>query len=308
MSRGIDGMDIFRSDQDRQQFLLLLWKYLDETRMKCYAWSLMPNHYHLVIRNSELPLVKLMKPLNSCYAGYYNSIYKRRGYLFQDRFKSIATQEQRYIEEMVRYVHLNPVRAGICKNIDELDHYAWCGHSAIMGYAQYKFQDTKSVLDRFGKNLQQSRIGYRNYLVEALKENSDRDPDSFFRKNTQGGICKENPSRWVIGDTEFVKNALKSDIARRIRIRRYAVEKHDIEKVSVVISKELRIKPIELIQPRKKDASAKGRKILAYVCHRKLEIPVIEIAGFLKVGGTAVSMMLKEGERLYKKTGLTLFD
>ena len=90
MARGIEGREIFAVDED-------------------YAWVLMSNHYHLLLRSSDEPIGTMMRRLNSRYARYFSKKYNRRGYLFQDRYKSIATQDQNYIEELVRYIHLNPV-------------------------------------------------------------------------------------------------------------------------------------------------------------------------------------------------------
>ena len=123
MARGIDGRNIFIDNDDREMFLGLLGTGIHKNGYKCYAWTLMDNHYHLLLRISENPLAKMMRRLNSTYARYYNARYKRKGYLFQDRFKSIASQDQNYIEELVRYIHLNPIRAGICGTMKELEQY-----------------------------------------------------------------------------------------------------------------------------------------------------------------------------------------
>lgn len=133
MARGIEGQDIFATDGDRLRFLSFLAKGLKRTGFACYAWALMKNHYHLVLRSSEQHLSNLMRPLNSAYAQSFSRAHKRRGYLFQDRFKSIVTQDQGYVEELIRYVHANPLRAGICKSPKELERYPWTGHAVLMG-------------------------------------------------------------------------------------------------------------------------------------------------------------------------------
>ncbi|MBD3343819.1 MAG: transposase, partial [Chitinivibrionales bacterium] len=175
MARGLDGMDIFADDSDRRVFCNLLGRYIGQSGTKCYGWSLLKNHYHLVLRTSDQPLAILMKPLNARYAMYFNKRHKRRGYLFQDRFKSIATQEQRYIQELIRYVHLNPIRAGICNDLKELDRYTWCGHSALMGTQACAFQDIWPVLRRFGKSAQTARIAYSEYLAQGLSRKTEED-------------------------------------------------------------------------------------------------------------------------------------
>ena len=118
MARSLSSEVLFNDDEDRSVFLSLFGKYIDFVDYRCYAWVLMSNHYHLVVRTSDQDLWVLMKPLNTSYARYHKKKYKRDGPLFRDRYKSILTQDQNYIEELVRYVHLNPVRAGICKDLD----------------------------------------------------------------------------------------------------------------------------------------------------------------------------------------------
>ena len=106
-----------------------------------------------------------MRILNGRYGQYFRKKTRTRGYLFQDRYKSIATQDQNYIEELVRYIHLNPVRAGVCKTIEDIDLYPWSGHAAIMGEKKVTFQDVGTVLRRFGE----SRDRYREFIEEGIK-------------------------------------------------------------------------------------------------------------------------------------------
>ncbi len=193
MAPGIDGMEILRDDHDRLQFLTFFEKYSTEATVRCYAWALMPNHFHLFVRNSDRPLSALMKPLNSRHAGYFNRKAKRRGCLFQDRFKSIATQGQLYLEEMIRYVHLNPVREGIRRDINALDTYPWCGHAALTGTRSNRFQDTASVLRRLGKETVDARASYREFLLREI----DSEENAFvtrIRTSSSGRNDKKNPA------------------------------------------------------------------------------------------------------------------
>jgi REP element-mobilizing transposase RayT len=93
MVRGIEGKEIFHDDTDRHYYLQLLTASLEKTRYHCYGWTIMSNHVHIIVRCSDEPLEKLMRTMNSSYAKYYNNRYERRGYLFQDRFKSLLSQE-----------------------------------------------------------------------------------------------------------------------------------------------------------------------------------------------------------------------
>jgi REP element-mobilizing transposase RayT len=173
MSRGIEGCPIFHNEDDRWFFKALLEKNIIKSGFLLYAWCLMDNHYHLLIRMNEYSLGRFMGLLNGPYAQYFRKNMRMRGYLFQDRYKSIVTQDQHYIEELVRYVHLNPVRAGICSNLDSLKKYLWCGHSVVMGAEQWKAQNVNDVLLRFDKNPVFARKKYLQFLQEGISTEPD---------------------------------------------------------------------------------------------------------------------------------------
>jgi REP element-mobilizing transposase RayT len=175
MSRGIEGKSIFLNDEGRHIFLDILQNLLGKTGYLLYAWCLMENHYHLLIRINEYPLGSFMRVLNGRYAQYYRKKSGTRGYLFQDRYKSIVTQDQHYIEEMVRYIHLNPIRAGICATIEHLDTYLWTGHSVIVGLQSWKIQNTSDVLKKFNRQRAIAIEMYRKYLKSGL----DKEPEIY---------------------------------------------------------------------------------------------------------------------------------
>jgi hypothetical protein len=130
----------------------------------------MDNHYHLLIRVNEYPLGSFMRVLNGTYAQYFRKKGGTRGYLFQDRYKSIVTQDQDYIEEMVRYIHLNPVRAGVCATIEQLDIYPWTGHSVLVGSRSWQIQNTVDVLKKFSRKKVVAIEMYRHYLKNGLEK------------------------------------------------------------------------------------------------------------------------------------------
>ncbi len=133
MARGIERRDIFKDDKDRELFLGRLAIVLDETQTQCYAWALIPNHFHLLLRTGPTPLSKVMCRLMTGYAVTFNRRHKRSGHLFQNRYKSVVCEEDSYLLELIRYLNLNPLRAGLVKDLKELDKYPWTGHSAILG-------------------------------------------------------------------------------------------------------------------------------------------------------------------------------
>jgi putative transposase len=133
MARGIERTKIFRDDKDRKSFLERVALILEETQTQCYAWCLIPNHFHLLVRTGPTPISKVMRRLMTGYAVTFNKRHKRSGHLFQNRYKSIVCEEDPYLLELIRYIHLNPLRAGLVKNLKELDKYPWTGHRAMLG-------------------------------------------------------------------------------------------------------------------------------------------------------------------------------
>jgi len=117
MARGIERREIFKDDQDRQSFLDRLSIILEKTQTQCYAWALIPNHFHLLLRTSLTPLSKIMRRLMTGYAITFNKRHKRSGHLFQNRYKSIVCEEDPYLLELIRYIHLNPLRADLVKDL-----------------------------------------------------------------------------------------------------------------------------------------------------------------------------------------------
>jgi putative transposase len=166
MARGIEQGLIFRDDHDREDFVRRLSELASKQAWIVYAWALMSNHFHLLIRTAKGPLSRNMRALMSGYAGYFNRCHNRQGHVFQNRYKSIVCEEETYFLELVRYLHLNPLRAGIAKDINELDDYKYSGHSAIMGMVDRKWQDTDDVLGRFSEKRRVARRLYHEF-VEA---------------------------------------------------------------------------------------------------------------------------------------------
>jgi putative transposase len=111
--RGIERRKIFRDNRDRENFLERLGNLLEETKTGCYAWAFLQNHAHFLLRTGEVPLATLMRRLLTGYVVSFNRRHKRHGHLLQNRYKSIVCQEETYLQELVRYLHLNLLRAGV---------------------------------------------------------------------------------------------------------------------------------------------------------------------------------------------------
>jgi REP element-mobilizing transposase RayT len=157
MVRGIEKRRIFEDDCDRRDLLERLGRILPEAGMTCFAWALMPNHVHLVLRTGTVRLAHVMARLNTGYARRFNTRHARVGYLFQNRYKSILIEQDEYLLGLVRYVHLNPLRAGLVGSLESLGRYCWTGHATLLGEGDVGFQNTKEILEQFGATTSESR-------------------------------------------------------------------------------------------------------------------------------------------------------
>ena len=149
--RGIERRKIFRDNADRCDFINRLGSLLEETATACYAWALMPNHFHLLLRTGNVKIAAVMRRLLTGHATRFNRRHRRSGHLFQNRYKSILCQEDAYLLELVRYIHLNPLRAKLAENMDALAKYPFSGHGVIMGKHKQPWQDIDMVSSCFGK-------------------------------------------------------------------------------------------------------------------------------------------------------------
>lgn len=131
--------------------------------------------FHLLVRTGGQPLSVSMKRLLTGYVINFNRRHRRRGYLFQNRYKSIVCEDDPYLLELTRYIHLNPVRAGLVEDMKELGEYPWTGHSALMGIIQRKWQDTDTVLAYFGSRLKQARDRYQEFVEAGIAQGRRKD-------------------------------------------------------------------------------------------------------------------------------------
>ena len=168
--RGIERGIIFCDDTDRRDFLYRFSSLLTETGTECLAWALIPNHFHLLLRPGETSLSSFMRRLLTGYAVTYNRRHERSGHLFQNRYKSIVCEEDVYLLELIRYIHLNPLRAKLVPDIEKLDSYLWCGHAELMGHRPATGLVPDTVLCLFGEKLGSSGDTLLNYSGEWADE------------------------------------------------------------------------------------------------------------------------------------------
>lgn len=176
LNRGNNKNNIFLDEKDYRVFLNHLEEVKQEKDFVLYSYCLMPNHFHLLIKTNEFPLSKIMQKLLTSYAIYFNSRYDRKGHLFQNRYKAIVCDKENYLFSLIQYIHLNPLRAGLVKNIND---YKWSSHQTYIGRTKSKILCVEKFFNDIGEG--SFTTGYRVYnnlitagFDEKLKENFEK--------------------------------------------------------------------------------------------------------------------------------------
>ena len=309
--RGIEKRKIFEDSKDRNQFIKRLDDILTEAETPIYAWALIPNHAHLLLKTGLTPIATIMRRLLTGYAVYFNRRHRRHGHLFQNRYKSILCQEEPYFLELVRYIHLNPLRAKLVADIRTLDKYPYSGHSAVIEKVKRDWQHVDYVLKFFGKRKSLARMAYRNFVKGGIPQG--RKPEL-----TGGGLIR-SVGGWaalsalrdeavrvkgderILGDTDFVEAVLKEaneQLERRLRLK---AEGFDLARVAQRVAAVMDI-PEELVweksrRPRVVDA----RDLLCYWASIELLMSKTDLAKRLNLTQPAVSIAVRRGEKIAKE-------
>ena len=227
-------------------------------------------------------------------------------------------RKEPYLLELVRYIHLNPLRAKIVKSLKGLDKYRFCGHSALMGKYQRDFQDTDYVLRLFGKNVSAARKAYRAYVQKGISQGR--------RPELVGGGLIRSAGGWaavkamrraqdrmkgderILGDGEFTQSVLdeaKERLKERFRLQ---AQGYDLDKVTQRVSSELKIDPDQVWASGKHPITVKARSLLCYWAVRKLGYSATALSKKLGVSQPSVSISVKRGEQIAMSKGLELFE
>ena len=165
-SRGDRREDIYDDDEDRLTWLDIMANVCERFNWRCHAYCLMDNHYYLIVETPETNLSKGMRQLNGVYTQYVNRKNARSGHVFQGRYKAILVEKDAYLLELSRYVVLNPLRAGMVKNIGD---WKWSSYHAMIGQKPAQiWLETDWILGQFGKQRKRTIAKYINFVREGV--------------------------------------------------------------------------------------------------------------------------------------------
>jgi putative transposase len=299
MIRGIDRTTIFRDDEDRESFLDRLGGVLLQSCTPCYAWSLLGNHAHFLLRTGRIPIARVMRKVLTGYAVTFNLRHRRHGHLFQNRYKSILCEEDVYLRELVRYIHLNPLRAGLVESLRELGSYRYSGHSVLMGKKKREWQDRDYVLRYFGEREKEAKREYASYVSEGIKEGR--------RPELVGGGLLRSVGGWkglkelrhlgervraderILGGSEFVERVLRESEEEWERKSLLRQRGRDLKWLLNRVARHFSVDAESLKSATKVRSVAKARAVLCYLGVRKIGLTSVSVAKELGISPAAVS-------------------
>ena len=313
MARGIERKQIFDVDVDRDHFLHRLGDILLDTGTTCFTWSLMPNHFHLLCRTGHEPISTVMRRLLTGYAVWYNRSRDRHGHLFQNRFKSILCQADAYLLRLVRYIHLNPLRAGLARDMDELDMYPYSGHGTLMGLMNHSWQETAEVLRLFGNKPASARRAYRIFMNEGIQQGRERDLAGgglirsaggweAIKRHREEGHYQRSDER-ILGDAGFVTRVLahsKETIRKSDALRNVGV---DLNQIASRVSDLMGISIEDVWAAGKQQHIVNARSLLCFWAVRELGVSMASLGRTMGLSLPAISKSVVRGRKIAESNG-----
>ncbi|MBI2361082.1 MAG: hypothetical protein HYV04_19620 [Deltaproteobacteria bacterium] len=283
MIRGIEKRRIVDDEQDRKDFVLRLGKLASETATSIYAWALLSN-------------------LLTGYAVSYNLRHRRHGHLFQNRYKSIVCDADSYFSELVRYIHLNPLRVKLVADLKELERYPYCGHGVILGVVKSEWQERDSVLGQFGSRERDAKVAYRKFVAEGVELGRRAELVGGGLIRSLGGWSEVKSRRRrgqqeladerILGSGDFVERIIREAEARTQR--QYSGKESD-RKVEGLIAEECKKRKVSITELRSGSRRGKLPEVRPKVARKLVEgygITLAEVARQVGVSTSAISKSL----------------
>ena len=304
--RGIERRKIVTDNQDRDNFISRLGTLAKETGTAIYGWALLSNHAHILLRSGATGLPTFMRRLLSGYATSFNRRHRRFGHLFQNRYKSIICEEDTYFKELVRYIHLNPLRVKLVDSLGRLERYKWCGHAVVLGRRGNDWQDRDYVLKWFGNKEGEARKAYREFINEGIDQG--RRPDlvggglvrsmggwSVVKAMRRSGIRQMGDER-ILGSGEFVEQLLE-EASQKIQHQIPTQDLVDrVEKEIRTVCQRENIDVAALLSASRRRSVSKLRAHLAMKLVHELGLSLAETARQLNLSTSAVAQILRRNK------------
>ena len=295
MVRGVNRGSIFEDGEDRSKFLDKLTATTLSAKAVIYAFALMDNHAHILIRSGDKGLSFIMRKTLTWYAIYFNRRHKRTGHLFENRYKSILCEEDPYLLTLVRYLHLNPIRVGLATDIHALDRYPWSGHRLLVGKDSPPWMGKDFILSQFGETRRKAVSAYRRFIEEGLTAPSHPTAGGWSQVVSMRRRQPEKGDERILGSSQFVLTVLaETEEMQKRQIRVSPVE------IDGIIQEECAkegVGEIELKRGSRRTKVSSARTRIAYRAVTELGLSLAEAARRLGVTTSSVSRAIERVER-----------
>jgi putative transposase len=279
ITRGNQRQRVFKDRDDYERYLTILADYKVRYDYVLYAYVLMSNHVHLLIETKEKPLSKILQGINQSYTIYFNKRYGLVGHLFQGRYKAILCEKDAYLLSLVKYIHLNPMRARVVKNFEA---YPWSSHRSYVGRGRNEgIVDTDPVLRMFSEDRRRARRRYQIYMTEG--------------EGVKRGDVYSTVSQRVLGGEQFVKEVLMRTGRREVWGKRR--HEYTLLEIGGAVEGVYGVTLRQLKEKGKEGGVVTGRKVMSLVA-REYGYKGQEIAEYLRRDPAVITRHLREGERL----------
>ncbi len=315
IGRGIERTKVFHDDTDRDDFVSRLAEQGRRRSLVVYAWALMPNHFHLLVQTGHGSLAQSMRKLLTGYVVNFNRRHKRAGHLFQNRYKSIVCEEDPYLLEVSRYIHLNPLRGGIVTGLSALRRYPWTGHSALMGTVARDWQDTAAILAYFGQRRKLAIERYEAFIREGIAQGRRPDLVGGGLIRSLGGWAqvlslrrkglKLASDERILGSGEFVEQLLADAGSREQETLRLSRKVVALATMAQQIAAQEDVTEDELRSGSRRKGVVRARRMFCQVAVKRMGYSGAAVARFLgvttsSVNRLAISEELPESKRFLK--------
>jgi REP element-mobilizing transposase RayT len=307
MVRGINKSAIFRDDQDKTRFLERLGENISVAQASVCAWVLMRNHVHILFKSGQEGISTVMRKQLTWYAQYFNRRHRRTGHLFENRYKSVLCDEENYLLALVRYIHLNPIRAKIVQSLEGLDRYPWSGHRAIVGKAKCPWMDIDTVLSQYRGTRKKAITAYRQFVGEGMTEGRNPVLVGGGLVRSQGGWSQvlalrrrdqqEESDERILGSGDFVHAVLQEAEERHLRQMKLRRIGRSIPHIIQEECEKRRISPEELKRGGRRIRVSEARAAIACRSKEELGLSGAEIARHLGVNTSSINRAIARVER-----------
>lgn len=244
MLRGVNGHNLFFDNRDRCRFCLLLQEASEQHAFQIHAFCFMTNHIHLILEPNRSSLQDCVHAFSFRYAQYFNRRYKRKGYLFQGRFRSILVEDGEYLKRLTRYVHRNPIESNLVKNAEE---YLWSSYRSYLGLQECVWLTKDFILSRFGV-AEEAISNFKDFI--ELNKYAQMDLEEISKAHYRGAY----------GSTEFIKSMIPETA-----VKQFKKEKIPLEDVLEKVCEKLQVTKEELASQSKNSRIVDARSVIAYM-------------------------------------------